>query len=312
MRRFQDLRIRFKLAIPMLVMGAIGIGSAVYGAVEFGRIEKTYSDLISQRATAILDSARAASAMREIVGNLYQAIAYPEFMKQNATSIEKVKAAHAASLQALVEAKISFPQRAESFDELSRRLQAAKSDIDQIIAQAARDEDLPALSIMSQLDRTISEIAGAAAKVNDEIKKDTEATSEALAAAAQRVNLIAIGLSVAGSLLGLIGGALLTAIAITRPLERLKLRMGQIASGDHGVDVEGRTAATRSARWPAPFRCSRRTGSPSSASRARRKPAVPLPSASVWRSRPSAPPPPRHSSVSPPSRPSWSGRWPRA
>lgn len=239
MRRFQDLRIRFKLAIPMLVMGAIGIGSAVYGAVEFGRIEKTYSDLISQRATAILDSARAASAMREIVGNLYQAIAYPEFMKQNATSIEKVKAAHAASLQALVEAKISFPQRAESFDELSRRLQAAKSDIDQIIAQAARDEDLPALSIMSQLDRTISEIAGAAAKVNDEIKKDTEATSEALAAAAQRVNLIAIGLSVAGSLLGLIGGALLTAIAITRPLERLKLRMGQIASGDHGVDVEG-------------------------------------------------------------------------
>ncbi|WP_186418697.1 methyl-accepting chemotaxis protein [Bosea sp. CS1GBMeth4] len=239
MRRFQDLRIRFKLAIPMLVMGAIGIGSAVYGAVEFGRIEKTYSDLISQRAAAILDSARAASAMSEIVGNLYQAIAYPEFMKQNATSIEKVKSAYAASLQALVEAKISFPQRAESFDELSRRLQAAKADIDQIIAQAARDEDLPALSIMSQLDRTISEIAGAAAKVNDEIRQDTEATSEALAGAARRVNLIAIGLSVAGTLLGLLGGALLTARAITRPLERLKLRMGQIASGDHAVEVEG-------------------------------------------------------------------------
>jgi methyl-accepting chemotaxis protein len=243
MRRFRfrlhDLKIRTKIAIPMLMMGAIGIGSAVYGALEFGKIEKTYSDLVSQRATAILDSARAASGMTEIVGNLYQAIAYPEFMKQNTTSIEKVKTAYAASLQALVEAKISFPQRADSFDELSRRLQAAKSDIDQIIAQAARDEDLPALSIMSQLDKTVSEIAGAAAKVNDEIKKDTEAASEALAVDAQRVNLIAIGLSIAGTLLGLIGGALLTAGAITRPLERLKLRMGQIAKGDYSAEVEG-------------------------------------------------------------------------
>ncbi|WP_126113516.1 MULTISPECIES: methyl-accepting chemotaxis protein [unclassified Bosea (in: a-proteobacteria)] len=243
MRRFRfrlhDLRIRTKIAIPMLVMGAIGIGSAVYGAFEFGKIEKTYADLVSQRATAILDSARAASAMTEIVGNLYQAIAYPEFMKQNGTSIEKVKTAYAASLQALVEAKISFPQRAESFDELSRRLQAAKSDIDQIIAQAARDEDLPALSIMSQLDKTIGEIAGAAAKVNGEIKKDTEAASEALAADADRVNLIVIGLSLAGALLGLIGGAILTSAAITRPLERLKLRMGQIANGDYAAEVEG-------------------------------------------------------------------------
>ncbi|HEV7324355.1 MAG TPA: methyl-accepting chemotaxis protein [Bosea sp. (in: a-proteobacteria)] len=243
MRRFRfrlhDLRIRTKIAIPMLVMGAIGVGSAVYGALEFGKIEKTYSDLVSQRAAAILDSARAASAMGEIVGNLYQAIAYPEFMKQNTTSIEEVKTAYAASLQALVEAKISFPQRAEGFDELSRRLQAAKSDIDQIIAQAARDEDLPALSIMSQLDKTISEIAGAAAKINDEIKKDTDATSEVLAADARRVTMVAIGLSVAGTLLGLLGGALLTGAAITRPLERLKLGMGQIARGDYGAQIEG-------------------------------------------------------------------------
>ena len=243
MRRFRfrlhDLRIRTKIAIPMLVMGAIGIGSAVYGAFEFGRIEKTYADLVSQRASAILDSARATASMGEIIGNLYQAIAYPEFMKQNATSIEEVKTAYAASLQALVEAKISFPQRAESFDELSRRLQATKSDIDQIIAQAARDEDLPALSIMSQLDKTITGIVEAAAKLNDEIKKDTEATSDALAVDARRVTLVAIGLSIAGTLLGLIAGALLTTGAITRPLERLKLRMGQIANGDYAAEVEG-------------------------------------------------------------------------
>jgi methyl-accepting chemotaxis protein len=239
MRLLHDLRIRTKIAIPMLIVGLIGVGSSVYGAFSFGKIEKTYSDLISERATAILDSARAASAMAEIVGNLYQAIAYPEFMKQNGTSIEKVKAAHAASLQALVEAKISFPQRAGNFDELSRRVQAARSDIDQVIALAGKDEDLPALSIMSQLDKTISEIAAAAAKINDEIRKDTEATSDALAAEAKRINLVAIGLAVAGTLLGLLGGALLTSGAITRPLERLKGRMGQIANADYSVEIEG-------------------------------------------------------------------------
>ena len=48
--RLRDLSIRTKIAIPLLIMGAISGATAVYGGMEYGRIQKTYSELIYQRS----------------------------------------------------------------------------------------------------------------------------------------------------------------------------------------------------------------------------------------------------------------------
>jgi methyl-accepting chemotaxis protein len=237
--RLRDLRIRTKIAIPLVAMGLIGLGTAIYAGQEYARIEKAYSDLIDQRATAILDSAQSTLATSTILRDLYKAIAYPEFMKQNATAIEDVLKGYGRAQQQLVNAKISFPEKHAEFDALSRRITELKSKIDDVTKQAARDEDLPALSVMSELDRGFGAIIADAVKLNDEIKSDTLVAAEALDGEAERLGWVMLLLSAAGTLLGLAGATLLARQSITRPLDLLKARMGDLAAGNYAVEIEG-------------------------------------------------------------------------
>ncbi|QEL23278.1 HAMP domain-containing protein [Bosea sp. F3-2] len=237
--RLKDLRIRTKIAIPLIVMGTIGLGTAIYAGQEYARIQKTYSDLIDQRATAILDSAQSTLATSYILRDLYKAIAYPDFMKQNATSIEDVRKGYDLALQQLVNAKISFPEKHAEFDALSRRITELKPKIDDVTKQAARDEDLPALSVMSELDRAFGTIIADAVKLNGEIKGDTQTTAQALDAEAKRLDLLMLVLTVVGTLIGLAGALLLARLSITKPLDQLKARMADLAAGNYAVEIEG-------------------------------------------------------------------------
>ncbi|RDJ23651.1 methyl-accepting chemotaxis protein [Bosea caraganae] len=237
--RFQDLRLRTKIAIPLIVVGLMGLAMAAYAGREHARIEKTYSDLVSQSAMAILDSGKATRAMADIVRDLYKSIAYPEYMKQNGTAIDDVRKAYDRAQGLLVEAKISFPQRAAEFDTLARGLTGVKSQVDDILSQAAKDEDLAALSIMSQLDRSVADIVTTAVKLNDAIKADTEVTSQQLDAEAYQLNIVSLALSGFAALFGFAGALLLTRVSITRPLEALQARMGDLASGDYAVEIAG-------------------------------------------------------------------------
>ncbi|MFA6968698.1 methyl-accepting chemotaxis protein [Bosea sp. (in: a-proteobacteria)] len=237
--RLRDLSIRTKIAIPLLIMGAISAATAVYGGMEYGRIQKTYSELIYQRSAAILDSAQATRAMSELVRDLYKAIAYPDYMKQLDAALKAVDQSYLTAQGRLVDAKISFPARANDFDEFSRRFSALKGQIDDIVKQASRDEDLAALSVMSQLDASISGIAADAVKLNDAIKTDTQTKADELDAAGQALSQMMLALTGVGVLLGLLGAMLLATRTIIRPLDLLKSRMGDLAAGDYTVAIEG-------------------------------------------------------------------------
>ncbi|MGO4172204.1 methyl-accepting chemotaxis protein [Bosea sp. TAF32] len=237
--RLKDLRIRTKIAIPLIVMGMIGLGTAIYAGQEYARIQKTYSDLIDQRATAILDSAQSTLATSYILRDLYKAIAYPEYMKQNATAIEDVRKGYDLALQQLVNAKISFPDKHAEFDVLARRITELKAKIDDVTKQAARDEDLPALSVMSELDRAFGGIIADAVKLNGEIKSDTQTTAQVLDTQAKQLDWLMLVLTIVGTLIGLAGAMMLARLSITSPLDQLKERMADLAAGDYAVEIEG-------------------------------------------------------------------------
>ncbi len=237
--RLRDLSIRTKIAIPLLIMGAISAATAAYGGMEYGRIQKTYSELIYQRSAAILDSARATRAMSEILRDLYKAIAYPDYMKQLDVALKAVDQSYLTAQGQLIDAKISFPARAAEFDAFSRRFGALKGQIDDIVKQAAKDEDLAALSVMSQLDTAISGIVADAVKLNDAIKTDTQNQADELDATGQALNRLMLVLTGIGVLFGLLGAMLLATRTIIRPLDLLKRRMGDLAAGDYTVSIEG-------------------------------------------------------------------------
>ena len=239
--RFQDLRIGMKVAIPMIVIGLIGLSAAIYGGMRFKAIESTYSAFVSERTAAILNNARSTRAMSDVLGDIYKSLAHPSHMKARETSGDDAKRSFEKALTLIQAAKDSFPSRAERYDELSRRLIAAKPQIDQAIAHSVRNETVEALSVLSQLDRTLTDIVGGAAALNDEIKARTEARSAELTADANRAILIAVGGAALGLMIGLLGGILLSNRQVTVPLNRLKTRMDDLASGRYDVEIDGQT-----------------------------------------------------------------------
>ena len=237
--RFQDMRIGLKMAIPMVVIGVIGLGAAVYGGLQFKKIEETYSSFVTERTTAILNNARATRSMTDLLGDIYKSLAHPNYMKEREASGAAAKRAYDNALNLLQAAKASFPAQAARYDEFSLQLIALKPQIDQAVAHALKDETVEALSVVSQLDRAISATMAAAARLNDEIKADTEASTVRLDAAAIQAILVSLGGAALGLLVGLGFGLWLLTRQVTGPLARLKSRMDDLTSGDYAVVIDG-------------------------------------------------------------------------
>jgi methyl-accepting chemotaxis protein len=235
------MRVGLKMTIPMVLIGVIGLGATVYGGLRFKTIEETYSSFVSERTTAILSSARATRAMTDILGDIYKALAHPHYMKEREASGAQAIRSYDNALNMLQMAKASFPSQAARYDEFSLQLIALKPQIDRAIAHAAKDESVEALSILSQLDKAMTASIAAAARLNDEIKTKTEADTVRLDAEAVQ----AITVSVVGAALGLLVGVgfglWLLAAQVTGPLSRLKSRMGDLASRNYAVEIEGQT-----------------------------------------------------------------------
>ncbi len=239
--KFQDMRIGLKMTIPMVVIGLIGLGAAVYGGLQFKKIEETYSGFVTERTTAILNNARATRAMTDILGDIYKALAHPRYMKERDASGAAAKHAYENALNLLQAAKASFPAQAARYDEFSLQLIALKPQIDQAVAHAAKDEIVEALSVISQLDRTMTATMAAASRLNDEIKADTEAGTVRLDAEAIQAIIVSLAGAALGLLVGLGFGLWLLARQVTGPLGRLKSRMDGLAAGDYATDIDGQT-----------------------------------------------------------------------
>jgi methyl-accepting chemotaxis protein len=235
------MRIGLKMAIPMVVIGVIGLGAAVYGGLQFKRIEETYSRFVTERTTAILSNARATRAMTDILGSIYKSLGHPAYMKERDSSGAEAKRAYDTALNLLQEAKASFPRQAARYDEFSLQLIAVRPQIDQVVSHASKDETVEALSVVSQLDRSLSVTMAAAAQLNDEIKADTEARTALLDAEAIQAIIVSLAGAALGLLVGLGFGLWLLARQVTGPLARLKSRMDDLASGSYAVEIDGQT-----------------------------------------------------------------------
>ena len=238
--RLSDMRIRTRIAIPLIVIGLIGVASAVYGGFRYTQAQHGFSALVDQRSTAVLEASRATLTGSYLLRGLYKAIAYPNYMKQNDTAIAEVRRDLDLAIAQLDKAQGNFPERARELATLAQRLRDLKPTIDHAVTLAGKDEDLAALSVMSEIERVFAVIATDSVKLNEDIKSQTQADADRFDEEAGHLQMALLGISIAGVLLGLLGSMLLTRQSLTRPLDLLKARMDELAAGHFGVSIEGR------------------------------------------------------------------------
>jgi methyl-accepting chemotaxis protein len=250
-----NLRLRAKILIPVVLMGLVVVGMAAFGAARLAVVSGKASDIIERRDMAAFQLDRASRHMLEAPHSAIEVLLDGADSPEGRTAADGFQKAAANTAAGLDEAMKLAPDRAAQIakfkESFQRILDKSKSvlEIGQKVSalwqgSSIKPEELDKIGEGASLFANIDmEMRGLIAEI---VEFDDALTAEnAQAAADLRVQsshaLVAMG--VAGLAATLLAGAFslwLSSSKIARPLSRLSERMGALAKGDLAVEIEGR------------------------------------------------------------------------
>lgn len=234
-----NLKIRTKIMLAVLIAGLIGVGVSVFGSAQLQQIDRSYAAMLQTRPKALLASARASRAGANLIAQTYKIIAYP----LGSPNIQKAKVdgqkAYEDTLAYLDEAGQALPSEKPAFEAIRNNFLGLKSSVDQAVAFGERDENEKALAVMDTIDGKLAALVQSIADLNTAVLAKTDAQSAELSAGSDRASIIMLGAAVMGLLLGLAGAVVLASRTITGPLQRLAATMGELSGGTLQADVVG-------------------------------------------------------------------------
>ncbi|AOO83103.1 hypothetical protein BHK69_24055 [Bosea vaviloviae] len=239
MINLNNIKIGTKFVSAIILMGLIGLGACLYAGQQMKQVDTDYSVMLDTRPKAILASARAARTANDLIAQTYKIIAYPAGAPGSVEAKAQGEASYKDTLAYLSEAATILPEMKERFEGFATQARGLKASVDQAIQLGEQDENTKALAVMSTLDGKLRGLVGEIVASNAAMIKDLDARSNALTATTEHTATVTLAASVAGLLLGLAGATLMSSRTITRPLDRLKLAMSELAAGNFDTAVEG-------------------------------------------------------------------------
>jgi methyl-accepting chemotaxis protein len=239
MMNLNNVRIGTKFAGAIVVMGLIGLAALLYAERQMQKVDSDYSQVLDTHPKAILAAARAARMANDVVAQTYKIIAYPGGSPAIAEAKMQGETAYKATLDNLAEGATRLPEAKERFDGFSSQVRGLKAFVDQAILLGERDENEKALRVMNSLDGKLRSLINDIVAFNTALIKELDNRSEILTATTNHTAVVTLAGTLAGILMGLVGALLMSSRTITRPLNRLKLAMGELAAGQYDTSVIG-------------------------------------------------------------------------
>ena len=249
-----NLRLRTKILIPVVLMGLVVVGMAAFGAARLAAVSGKASELIERRDMAAFQLDRTSRHMLEAPHSAIEVLLDGADSPEGRFAADGFQKAAANTAAGFDEVIKLAPDRAAEIAKFKERFQRildkSKSvlEIGQKVSalwqgRNIKPEELDKIGEGASLFANIDmEMRGLIAEI---VKFDDALTAEnAQAAADLRMQssraLVAMG--VAGLAATLLAGAFslwLSSSKIARPLSRLSERMGALAKGDLAVEIEG-------------------------------------------------------------------------
>ena len=252
--KIDNLKLRTKTLVPLALMATIVFAMVAFGASRLIGISRSASEIIENRDVASNLIARAARYMLESSYDVFGALVFDANDSQGRAANESFSKSIENTLALLDEAARLIPDRSAEIGKFKARFQATAALEQKPFKIGA---DLPALSVGSkltpdQLDK-MAEVARLLADVDSQIRalasdigafNDAQRADNAKAAADLRdqSNSALVMMAAVGLIATVLAGAVAVWISsskIAGPLTRLGQRMGALAGGDIGVDIEG-------------------------------------------------------------------------
>ena len=287
--KIDNLKLRTKAMIPLLVMSLAVFGIVGFGAYRLDSLARSAGEIIAHRDKAAILVARATGTTMMAPYSVFGALVYdgssPEgrtAQSDFSTEIDRVNSLLDSATQYLPDYASTFASFRTSFTEM---VEKAKKPVaigeDSPGLAAGKDLKPEELDKLAEGAREVAEVDAQARKLSASLVavSDTMINENARSATemARQSQFALIALIAAGLLSALIAGALtvwISTVKTARPLAALSRRMDArsplaICRSRSSASI----ARMRSATWRAPCRCSRITRSNACASSLRRPPA---------------------------------------
>jgi methyl-accepting chemotaxis protein len=251
-----NLKLRTKTLIPLVVMALVVVAMVVFGALKLSSISEKARDIIERRDVGAADMTRASQRMLEAPYSAFGGLLYDPDSPEGKLAAQGFPKSIADANSFLDEAAKLIPEKKTDIAQLKDRFGA-------IAVKAKRPfeigEALPALSVgrkltPEQLDQfaegalLMADIDIATRALTDDIKafnknliaENAQAAQELSAQSSEAMTTMAV----VGGVATFIAGAFalwLSSAKIAGPLARLAQRMGALAKGDLTVQIDGQS-----------------------------------------------------------------------
>jgi len=252
--KIDNLKLRTKALIPLLVMSLAVFGIVGFGAYRLDSLARSAGEIIAHRDKAAIFVARATGTTMMAPYSAFGALVYDGSSPEGRTAqsdfaaeIDKVNSLLDSASQYLPDYASTFANFRTSFNEMAEKakkpvaigedspgLAAGKDlkpdDLDKL-AEGARE--------VAEVDSQARKLSASLVSVSDTMINENARSAIDMAAQSQ---FALIALVVAGLLSALIAGALtvwISTVKTARPLAELSRRMDALAAGDLSVEVIG-------------------------------------------------------------------------
>ena len=238
MKVLENVKIAPKIIALLMMLGAVTIFVAAFGASRLMTADAAYGELTKQKAAAALAHGRVHQRMTGMLYNGYQVLVLDGASPQARAAADQAEEDYRQALQRLDEADAALPG-----DAMTKRLRQELGALHKIVEPAVdlglsnrNDEAQRLLRAGDALDKiyspAIRAYLTARATENRTISSDLSATA--------RSTRSTLWMLAIGSILVVGGIAIwITRKAITGPLSRLQGQMGDFAAGDFAKEVQG-------------------------------------------------------------------------
>ena len=236
------LRLFEKALLPLVLMATLFAITLGMGVIELRRSVAAYREILSRNAPAVLRIERL-NALTDQVGYAVDRSLYYHCLgaqaAQCARAAQDFNAAVAEGEQRLDEAVRFDPDHRADYEAFRQTFRDIVSPARRALALSLRDANDEAEAIMNPVDQRILVLSGELFRYSSQRTIDNRTEGLALARSAEVTELIML---VVGTLAAAVGLGFMAWIAFAEmafPIERLRRRMTQLASGDLDVEIEG-------------------------------------------------------------------------
>jgi methyl-accepting chemotaxis protein len=252
--KVDNLKLRTKVLIPLMVMAAVVVAMVVFGATRLIGVSTTASDIIEKRDLAAVELTRAASAMSGVPHAVFAVLLYDQDDKARKAAKQDFEAMVPEAGKLLNSAAAHLPDKAAEIVKFKERFDK--------IAEAAKEPmqislDTPGLihgigiqqidlvqmghgaSLATEVDTQVRALIGDMNGFNEALLAANAGASQGLnAKASQAVTSMAV-VGVVSTLLAGVFALWMSTFKIARPLVRMIERMRVLAHGDLEVEIDG-------------------------------------------------------------------------